>query len=234
MKEETGSSRSLLAVLPLIYQAAAQNNAAFVCYKGCADCCTQSVTLSALEGEFLLQGLVEGSVSLPPTGCSGKRPELTTNQYVGQFFAGGEPADDTFWAEAICPFLEQGCCTIYLHRPFMCRSFVSQSLCRETGYAEVPPQLLSFNTIILQVLEHLSLGRPWGIMNDVLQSLSRGKDGGMPAERTLQCQPIPGFIFPPEERAGLRSDLANVVQVLEEASEQSAQVKTVCGILKTI
>lgn len=191
------------------------------CRRGCATCCTQSVTVTALEGELIRDYLPAAELAAFLAGVDGrqlKRPRLTTNQYVGQFLA-RQPAADAAsgWSLAPCPFLVAAGCAIYPVRPFMCRGFVSRVDCRAGGYAEVAPQILLRNTIIQQVIEQLSQGREWGLLSDVLaQLLAPAGDGGV----LLRCEAVPGFILDERERRQLRKYLDKIYRIMATTEER--------------
>jgi len=103
------------------------------CQKGCATCCTQSVTMTSLEGEMLLDFLkVQGMVNRLPdqfaqktTGNKGAA--ITTNQFAKACLEQQKIDEDPLgsWDFTPCIFLSEGVCTIYEVRPFGCRSFGS-------------------------------------------------------------------------------------------------------------
>lgn len=74
------------------------------CKKGCAYCCYQQIQISSLEAEYIREktGIFPAKLSAAPSR------DL-------QEFSGNTP----------CPFLKQGACSIYEHRPIICRIHVS-------------------------------------------------------------------------------------------------------------
>ena len=71
------------------------------CRAGCSDCCSQSFTVSALEGELLRKGLAESDV----------REDILARARQWQT---GQP----------CPVLsDDGRCRLYAHRPRICRKY---------------------------------------------------------------------------------------------------------------
>ena len=101
-----------------------------VCDKGCADCCTQSVTMSSLEGSLILDfaeknGLEEWllerlSLAVPEEDG----PGLSMNRFAEACLKQQETGEAGFssWNFSPCVFLEQDVCTIYEVRPFGCRT----------------------------------------------------------------------------------------------------------------
>ena len=180
------------------------------CQKGCADCCTQSVTMTALEGSILLEWLenhgydkVEIKKKLAAI-TPGYRPHLTTNGFAGICLAQGNSLDEEgpSWDLTPCLFLADACCTVYPVRPFACRSFVSKRSCAQEGAAEIDQFSLSLNTVIMQIIEHLDQGGSWGNMVDVLMDLAGPGSEGAGADESpllLNSRPLPGFLLMPEE-----------------------------------
>lgn len=197
---------------------------AFVCRKGCATCCTQSVTMTTLEGELLKEYLMDrpdlaGLLETMP----GNAPALPTT--INQFAAAcllGEYADEPqpAWDLTPCVFLRDSCCTVYPVRPFMCRSFGSRVRCDSSGTAEVEPFFLTLNTVFLQCIEHLDRGRPWGNMYAVLRSIRQ--PGPANATETIPglliAEQIQGFLIPPDETDRIHSFLRSLLDILREAS----------------
>jgi len=189
----------------------------FACTRGCATCCTQSVTMTTLEGELIADFIRTSRPELLPLldELPRNNPETgtTTNEFAAACLRGeviGEEAPA--WDLAPCVFLQDECCTIYPVRSFMCRSFGSRVRCDPTGTAEIEPLFLTLNTVIMQCIEHLDRGRPWGNMNAVLRSIADRK------EEAPQClaQRIPGFLIPPEETDKLSDQLQILLHLLKE------------------
>lgn len=194
------------------------------CRKGCATCCTRSVTMTTLEGELLTEYLAVRA-DLPPQPeampAAVPAPPATTNQFAAACLRGEDEGEaQPAWDTAPCFFLRDNCCTVYPARPFMCRSFASRVRCDRTGAAEIEPFLLTLNTVILQCIEHLDRGRPWGNIYAVLRSLRKqqGKEEMNGEPGLLIADRIPGFLIPPEEADRMNGVLRNLLDVLREAS----------------
>ncbi|HBI14305.1 MAG TPA: hypothetical protein DDY20_02100 [Desulfobulbaceae bacterium] len=191
------------------------------CRKGCATCCTQSVTMTTLEGDLIHEFLARQRPDFIPLLAAlpgnSRAPLATTNQFAAACLRGEDiAADPGSWDLTPCVFLRDGICSIYPVRPFMCRSFGSRVRCDEQGEAEVEPLFLTLNTIVMQCIEHLDQGRPWGNMNTVLRQKAAGKTGKETMHRAIEqmARPIPGFLLLPEEKAALQEKLQTLLHLL--------------------
>jgi Fe-S-cluster containining protein len=197
-------------------------NKEFACEKCCAACCTQNVTMTAVEGELLLQHVREHKLQKWFTNslqnCNGentKQPILTHNTFAKNCLQGietdmGEPP----LQQKPCLFLaEDNSCRIYEARPFGCRCFFSLADCRTSGTAKQPDELLGINTVTMQIIEHLGQKEFWGNIYDILLALCGLTENKDLAElfqekdqlaaantRLLKAEPLPGFLIIPEEQ----------------------------------
>lgn len=181
---------------------------AFACQEGCADCCTQSVTMTTAEGRTIIAFLAAQGRSIPvlPDTTGRPQPVSTTNALAACCLAGREPPQEPEmpWVYEPCVFLEDERCTIYPARPFGCRSFGSTKCCAEHGIAEAPEWFVTLNTVVNQLVEHLDRDGCWGNMLDVLGYLEQKDDraigdAGCRPARLLPTQRLPGFLIPPGE-----------------------------------
>ncbi|MCP4020668.1 MAG: hypothetical protein GY729_02400 [Desulfobacteraceae bacterium] len=149
-----------------------------VCKERCAACCTCNVTLTSIEAAFLCDSLTmdqtQELVGALKNNFPEKRfmPKYTTNGFVDilmQNMDAPEEENDPDWGK--CPLLEKDLCPVYKGRPFGCRNLVSQVDCRETGYAQIPPLMLTINNLFLQYIEHLDHTGIFGNLSDVLTCL---------------------------------------------------------------
>lgn len=173
------------------------------CQKGCATCCTQSVTMTSLEGEMIRDHVAAMgrekwlSVKLAHAVPGRNRETVTMNGFAGACINHREVEGDTSgnWDFTPCIFLEEKTCSIYTVRPFGCRSFASLVRCKGDMAAEMAPLHLTVNTVFTQIIEHLnSDGGHWSAMADILHSLD--KSGARKSEiHLLPAQPIPGFLL---------------------------------------
>ncbi len=160
------------------------------CEKGCAACCTRNVVMTALEGEWILQNLdasatgglfdrIIGLKNLPRF-----QPTLTLNQMADLLDSGEDVPDEEGNPDwDICPLLEEGKCTIYAFRPFMCRSMVSEISCRDLGHATMNPFVLTVAHVLMQYVEHLDVKGFSGNLSDVFLELAES-DGVYRADLT--------------------------------------------------
>ncbi|MFZ5762396.1 MAG: YkgJ family cysteine cluster protein [Thermodesulfobacteriota bacterium] len=177
----------------------------FACQKGCATCCTQSVTMTSLEGEMIRTYLVEqgrGAEFAGPAFVStpSQNARLTTNGFVAAHLRGEDVEEPAGWDLHPCPFLAEDTCTIYPARPFGCRLFASLASCAQTGAAEMPPGYLAASTIMLQLIEHLDQNGRWGTLVEILNGLAGEGRAEVFGEPTA---PVPGFLIAPDERAAI-------------------------------
>lgn len=203
----------------------------FACRRGCAACCTQSVTMTTLEGERIIEYLrahrqLDRVASLLEASRPARRALQTTNQFAASCLAREEPADEEGdWDFTPCIFLAQDLCTIYPVRPFGCRSFSSTVNCATRGCAEVAPVVITVNTLVLQIIEHLnSRGGFWGNMTDILRHLLAEK-GTATDPHLLPARPNPGFLIPPEEMQEVAAFFARI-------NGPAIKGETLVGLLK--
>ncbi len=196
------------AILDHIYRAFERwsSHAAFACRPGCASCCTDNVTLTALEARRIARYCHKQK---PPGWLLGKlgqrqpavRPSQTTNEYVQAILAGEEDRQEPQEVCGSCLFLESGLCGIYPVRPFSCRCFASTAACRPQGSATVPDAHLYGAMAVMQIIEHLGQFDSWGNMIDLL-AVTAGDDRAEVLQQHLRrARPLPGFAVP-EEHGG--------------------------------
>ena len=189
----------------------------FACGKGCSACCTAGVTITALEGEKILDYVVNqgyerwlatrlsNTAPLPP-------PDQTWNEFAAACLEERELTEAPLTAPGTCPLLEGDCCRIYPVRPLACRLFASTTACRPGASASLPTWYLDAATAISQVVEHLGQQEYWGRMVDVLaalldinryQAIATHLDPNLPIQarlRTRTARALPGFLFDDDER----------------------------------
>lgn len=185
------------------------------CHKGCSSCCTQNVTITALEGVEILRYITEQDMSQWLAGKLAssrhhKPPETTTNDFAAACLEGKEIDQGIQQNLAPCPFLEENICRIYPARPFSCRLFLSTKTCSPSQPALVPDYYFEAATAVNQLLEHLGQKEYWGNMLDVLPALldisefkeisdKLGQTISRQARlQTLTARPLPGFLLSEE------------------------------------
>jgi Fe-S-cluster containining protein len=190
----------------------------FVCYKGCATCCTCNVTVTSLELDYIKAILGPGksgsSMDRVGNNLAEKRfqPKTTINGFARLCMEGNEiPEEENDPAWGACPLLLNNTCTIYPARPFGCRSLVSQEDCSRVGMATLPPLVLTVNNIFMQYIEQMDCNGISGNLSDmILAASSLSVSTGIV---TIGNQAASGLMVPPEHRervAPLLQDMARI------------------------
>jgi len=172
---------SKLAVLDQIYRVYDEfvANLHIACKKYCAGCCTCNVTMTTLEGYCIAKHMISyGKSSLfeniaKAIPARRFQPQTTTNR-LADLCATGEdpPVEGNERLNGSCPLMKDNLCPIYQVRPFGCRCFVSKHDCRDKGYAEIDPFILSVNNLFLQFIEHVDSQGFSGNLIDVLKLMA--------------------------------------------------------------
>ena len=194
------------------------------CKKGCAHCCTTSVTLTTIEGYKITKQLI----SEKDTDWADNirraaeqahfRPQITTNQLACMCAQGIDPPEEEQPERNPCPFLSQNKCPVYAVRPFGCRCLVSRHDCGQHGYADIDDFVLSVNTVLLQTIEHLDADGCSGNLLDVLKVMARQENRQAYKEGKLDCtstgliqnQPLKILMIPPEHRTRMKPILQSL------------------------
>lgn len=204
-------------VLHTIYQIFADWSTGFnpVCRRGCSACCTQNVTITALEGVEILRFVLTEDLA-PWLAGRLKRPrthqpaKTTTNDFASACLEGRDADPGNTPNLSPCPFLENALCRIYPVRPFSCRVFVSSERCSAGQPAVVPDYYFEAATAVTQLVEHLGQREYWGNLLDVLPALLDISEFREIADqldqthiiearlRTLTASPLPGFLLSEE------------------------------------
>ena len=231
-------------VLRSIYEAFAEwsTRFSFVCTKNCAACCTQNVTMTAVEGEVIHRLIREnGREGWLAEKLQAKwatvRPRMTTNDFAGACLQGADVHPEECGNMSPCPFLENGCCQIYEVRPFSCRCFASEQRCLSETSALLPEHYLSASTAVMQIIEHLGQGEYWGNMLDVLSALCDLPENRnyyatvLPTSfadqsriQVIKAKPLPGFLLLDEE-------MGKIAPLLDAIFTRKVGEKTVESIL---
>lgn len=192
----------------------------YACQKGCSQCCTQNVLITAIEADDILAYVRKEKTAEWFAHCltsprKAKRVTCTTNGFARMCLEkkeGHPPSAGNASEAGICPFLSEGSCAIYAVRPFACRAFASQQKCQTAGHAELPERLLVLTTVTMQLIEHLGQLQYWGNMLDVLTAMTDLPENSSienyiddtalitaSRARLLKAEPLPGFLLMPGE-----------------------------------
>jgi Fe-S-cluster containining protein len=198
-----------------------------LCAKGCSGCCSQNVSITALEGERILDFIGERGLEqwfADRLQVSPSAPVLTPNEYAAACLQQIEVEEQDPPPVSHCSFLEEDCCTIYPVRPFACRCFLSEIRCQSEKAALQPDYYLAAATAMMQLIEHLGQNEYWGNMADVLLALCDilkfKKIASLLPEssliiqarlKTRKARPLPGFLLLDEERERISPLLENIL-----------------------
>ncbi len=189
------------------------------CKKHCAECCTRRVTLTTLEAYLIAEHIILNGKSdlfrFVQAATSGTRfqPKITTNRLADMCANGMDlPEEENNATGGHCPLLKNHECPIYRVRPFGCRCFISKHDCREKGYADVDPFVITMNTIFLQHIEHIDAQGFSGNLIDILGFMESEKNRHAYRTGTLKhlhsgCIPnqqLSVLMVPPEHRKGVK------------------------------
>lgn len=198
------------------------------CKKGCAACCTCNVTLTSLEGQYILQHLEsreqENLQNRIKNNFPKKRylPAITFNTFARLCVEGKEiPEEENDPNWGACPLLVDNVCTIYDVRPFACRALLSSINCKDKGHAQVSEFLLTLNNLFLQYIEQLDLDGYFGNLSDMIthlmseQSYSGSKQHICTNNNPFVFnEPVKVLMVPPEHREEARPMIEKLSRIL--------------------
>ncbi|MFZ5765908.1 MAG: hypothetical protein ACOY4H_09975 [Thermodesulfobacteriota bacterium] len=218
-------------ILAILYQHHAQwlKRENFYCHQGCAACCTANVMMTECEAEGILNhvrssGKIDWFADMLDRAPVTATPSMTTNAAARICLQRRviETKETVHQPALPCPLLEKNNCTVYTARPFSCRSFFSQNNC-SSGEATLPGRIVTINTVMLQLIEHIGQGRIWGNLievlrvmccrpeqADILKRMKKRERIRTAHEKILQAERIPGFLLLPKEAREI-SDLLAVI-----------------------
>ncbi|MDZ7663830.1 MAG: hypothetical protein U5K27_00600 [Desulfotignum sp.] len=206
--------------------------AALACGPGCAGCCSCNVTLTSIEARWMTDRLPssrrEPLLETITHRFPAKRyiPKMSANRFARLCMEDAdadlpEEENDPSWGN--CPLLENDLCTVYDVRPFGCRAMVSETDCRDTGCAKMPPWILTVNNVFLQAIEHLDRNGYFGNLSDMLQLILSGnelthhdmqhhdlKNSGL----FVKNEPIKYLMIPPEHREQMAPIVRNLSHLI--------------------
>ncbi len=231
-----------LKVLHTIYETFAGWNHKLpaACGPACSCCCTQNVTITALEGEEILRFVLAEDLSrwfagVLAQGRNHRPAQMTTNDFALACLEGRDTDPDLPHSPSPCPFLLQNLCRIYPVRPFGCRLFASTQRCSPARPAVVSDYYFEAATAVSQLVEHLGQKEYWGNMLDVLPALLdirtfREIADHLPPTisiqarlRTLTARPLPGFLLSEEHG----EQVASLLEAIFRAEVDGKQVEDI-------
>lgn len=118
------------------------------CKKGCGHCCRVKVVCSPLEALVVARHVRE-------TLSSASREHL--NRALSRLLEETRGANWETRAELPCPFLEEGACSVYKVRPFVCRGYISLDV---RDCLAPRPNLISFDEdrqMLAEVFSHATM-----------------------------------------------------------------------------
>lgn len=210
---------------------------ALACGPGCAGCCTCNVTLTSLEARLMTDSLPSSRRRTLYAAITQKFPEkryifkTSTNRFARLCMENAdlpEEENDPSWGK--CPLLENDLCTVYDVRPFGCRAMVSETDCRDTGSAQMPPWILTVNNVFLQAIEHLDLNGYSGNLSDMLLLSLSGNDMTGQAIQNhdlinnglfVKNEPITCLMIPPEHREQMASIVRDLSDLINTGPDQN-------------
>lgn len=197
----------------------------FACGRKCATCCTRNVVLTSLEGYRMAEMLGRGErarfmeVLRSATETGGFRPKITFNEMADRCMRGEDlPPETVDMSAGGCPLLDSDECPFYDLRPFACRCMVSIRRCDIGDAAEMPPFLLTVNTVLMQYIEHVDADGFSGNLTDVMTFMASAENRRHYAEGRLPSlgpNLIPNrhasvLMIPPEHRDRMNGLLARL------------------------
>jgi Fe-S-cluster containining protein len=202
------------------------------CERLCAHCCTRNVTMTTLEGFKIVKYLESSNKTdlLKKIKADeerfGYKPRITTNQMAQMGYEGKDIPEENFGDNAgeamdFCPVLENDECPIYEARPFGCRCLVSKHNCKDKGYAQIDPFVVTVNNIIFQFIEHIDESGLFGNFSDVLIFMENKKaslnDTSEVIENIesglLKNHPLSVLLIPPEHREQIKPILESLQNI---------------------
>ena len=197
------------------------------CQRYCAHCCTCNVILTTLEGYKIAEEMISNGQSnliekIQKTLSRNRfKPQVTINGLAELCMQGNEPPEessDPAWGP--CTLLNDNECSVYPVRPFGCRCMVSKQNCKETGYADMDPLVLTVNNVCLQYIEHIDANGFTGNLADVLIFMAargnrreyRRDSLSSTPDHLIANRPLRVLMIPPEHRIEIKPILSELSQ----------------------
>ncbi len=204
------------------------HNQELACKKKCAACCTRNVILTSLETIKIIKYLISTDQAdllenvLKESGKKHFIPKITINELANICMKGEEPPleeNDPLWGK--CLFLKENKCSIYITRPFACRSMGSLVSCKSLGYAKLDPFTITVNELFMQYIEHIDKDGMTGNLIDMLLFFRIQKNRQQyEKNRLLQTQKgllqnmaMPVLMIPPEHRERAKPILKAIAEI---------------------
>ncbi len=210
------------------------DNLNVACKKYCSRCCTNDVIMTTLEGYLVVEHIhsSESSDLLKKVNkwASKKRflPRTTTNEMAELCIKGKDlPQEECTHGQNICPLLTDDECPVYAVRPFGCRCLISKNDCRQQGYADIEPLVLTVNHLILQFIEHADARGFSGNLTDILMVMAT-KDHRFAYEANaleildtplISNRPAKVLMIPPEHRVKVQPILEAIQNINVSAAK---------------
>lgn len=224
------SLQNNLSKLDRIYQAYQDfiSGPELACKPGCSACCTRNVTMTTLEGHYLLSQLKmeekQELLARIKIMEQGKRfqPRITINDLAERCMRGEDiPDEDKDDRAGPCSILEDDLCYIYRARPFHCRCMVSADDCGVSGCASMDDFILTVNNMFLQLIEHVDFNGYTGNLVDILLYLEEkleeknenSMESGGPGQ-LIPNRPARILMIPPEHRKKIDPLLGRLQKIL--------------------
>lgn len=216
----------------LLYEASLDTVDA-VCRRKCSSCCTCNVTMTSLETAVLIASLTRPERKKLDARIRrhfpGKRyiPKMTPNMFARMCAQKEDLPDeenDPSWGA--CPLLVEDICSVYDVRPFGCRALMSQVNCRQKGYAQVPPQVVTLNHLFLQSIEMMDETGFFGNLSDMVtlfltaDDLAGGLGQAAKDDRFLVNEKISVLMVPTGHRQAVGPVLAQLSLLLESRKDK--------------
>lgn len=204
-------------------------NQEVACRKKCAVCCTCNVTLTTLEGYYIIEQLTGQQrthmLDRLRRFQSQERfqPTISINQMAQMCMQGIDiPEETADPGMGDCPLLEGKICPIYALRPFACRSMLSTTVCSQGGEARISPFVLTVNQTFMQYLEAIDTPGYSGNFIDILTFLSDPSHQDAYESRQLPPAPVgltinmdlSVLMIPPEHRKRMTPLLQKIQQAI--------------------
>lgn len=225
------AKKRFLTRLYRIHDAFCADQGVFACQKGCDTCCTGNVTMTTLEGLYLLEHMEAAgrisSLSDLAAVADGRifRPKITINQLADLCMRDEDiPEDQADLHAGPCLLLADHVCPVYDARPLGCRAMLSQSRCAPDGQADMPESVLAVNTVMGQYLEAMDQPGFTGNLVDILRFLRNPVHSRCYQQLQVISKPdgllpnkaLPALMVPPQQRDLLQPVISRIQDAMKQ------------------